>query len=81
MGGTTQAEVLHNFGREDRLGTAGLVASINRYLGEDGADASVPADVTASVSIGAVWLLEGLWRQSEIDRALVLQRHLACLRW
>ncbi|MFU8854340.1 IS1634 family transposase [Micromonospora sp. SL1-18] len=78
VGGTTQAEVLHNFGREDRLDTAGLrrlVASINRYLGEDGADVSAPAggglEVTASLPIGAVWLLEGLWRQLEIDRALV----------
>ncbi|WP_146207018.1 hypothetical protein [Streptomyces tirandamycinicus] len=46
VGGTTQAEVVHNFGREDQLDTDGLrrlVASINRYLGEDGADAAAPA--------------------------------------
>lgn len=76
--GTTQAEVLHNFGREDRLDTDGLrrlVASINRYLGEDGADAAAPAaggglEVTGSRPFGAVWLLEGLWRHLEIDSAL-----------
>ena len=46
--GTTQAEVLVNFGREDRLDVEGLrrlVASINRYLGV--ADAPAP-DVTAT---------------------------------
>lgn len=37
--GVTQAEVLLNLGREDRLdrdGLARLVASINRYLGVSG---------------------------------------------
>lgn len=77
VGGTTQAEVLHNFGRQDRLDTAGLrrlVASINRYLGEDGAEASAPAggglEVTASRPVGAVWLIEGLWRQLQVDQTL-----------
>ncbi|WP_161981805.1 IS1634 family transposase [Streptomyces sp. TM32] len=78
VGGTTQAEVVYNFGREDRLDTDGLrrlVTSINRYLGEDGADPSAPVaggglEVTGSRPIGAVWLLQGLWRQLEIDRAL-----------
>ncbi|MFF3062227.1 hypothetical protein [Streptomyces sp. NPDC057909] len=78
VGGTTQAEVVHNFGREDQLDTDGLrrlVASINRYLGEDGADATAPAaggglEVAGSRPLGAVWLLQGLWRQLEIDQAL-----------
>jgi hypothetical protein len=78
VNGITQAEVVHNFGREDHLDTDGLrrlVASINRYLGEDGADATAPAaggglEVTGSRPLGAVWLLQGLWRQLEIDQAL-----------
>ena len=78
INGSTQAEVVYNFGREDRLDTDGLrrlVASVNRYLGEDGADASAPVaggglEVTGSRPLGAVWLLEGLWRQLEIDTAL-----------
>jgi len=78
VNGTTQAEVVHNFGREDHLDTDGLrrlVASINRYLGEDGADAAAPAaagglEVTGSRPLGAVWLLQGMWRQLEIDQAL-----------
>jgi hypothetical protein len=44
VGGVTRAEVLLNLGREDRLdrdGLARLVASINRYLGEE-ADAVAP---------------------------------------
>ncbi|MEU2990760.1 hypothetical protein ABZ772_10115 [Streptomyces griseoincarnatus] len=78
VNGTTQAEVVHNFGREDQLDTDGLrrlVTSINRNLGEDGADATAPAagggvEVTGSRPQGAVWLLQGLWRQLEIDASL-----------
>ncbi|WP_406191682.1 IS1634 family transposase [Streptomyces sp. NBC_01017] len=77
VGGSTQAEVLHNFGREDQLDTDGLrrlVTSINRYLGEGG-DAAAPVaggglQVTGSRPLGAVWLLQGLWRQLDIDAAL-----------
>lgn len=79
--GQTQAEVLVNLGREDRLdrdGLARLVASINRYLGEPdnvgGGDAvEVAGDglsVVESRSMGTAWLLEGLWRQLGVDRAL-----------
>lgn len=77
VGGSAQAEVLHNFGREDQLDTDGLrrlVTSINRYLGEGG-DAAAPVvggglQVTGSRPLGAVWLLQGLWRQLDIDAAL-----------
>ena len=50
------------------------VTSINRYLGEGG-DAAAPMvggglQVTGSRPLGAVWLLQGLWRQLDIDTAL-----------
>jgi len=77
--GTTQAEVLVNFGREDRLDVEGLrrlVASINRYLGEEddaaaplGAEAG-PLRVESSRPIGTGWLLDGLWKRLGIDTAL-----------
>nr|WP_241825687.1 hypothetical protein [Micromonospora sp. CB01531] len=77
--GTTQAEVLVNFGREDRLDVDGLrrlVASINRYLGDEedaaalGSEEVGPLTVEASRPIGASWLLDGLWRLLGIDAAL-----------
>ena len=80
--GITQAEVLVNLGREDALDRAGLVrlvASINRYLGEPGTTA-MPTDavelvgdgltVTESRPMGAVHLLDGLWRTLGVDTAL-----------
>ena len=76
--GVTQADVLVNFGREDRLDTDGLrrlVASINRYLGDtDSDDGAVEVGdgltVVVSRPMGAAWLLDGLWRQLGVDRAL-----------
>jgi transposase len=77
--GVTQAEVLVNLGREDRLDADGLrrlVRSINRYLGEpdDAADvAEVAGDaltVVESRPVGTAWLLDGLWRQLGVDTAL-----------
>ncbi|MAT03887.1 MAG: hypothetical protein CL424_02430 [Acidimicrobiaceae bacterium] len=78
--GVTQAEVkLLNLGREDRLDADGLrrlVRSINRYLGEPdagGDDGIEPGDglsVVSSRPIGVAWLLDGLWRQLGVDRAL-----------
>lgn len=75
--GVTQAEVLVQLGREDRLDTAGLrrlVGSINRYLGDaDPGGGPEPVDVlevVASRPMGAAWLLDGLWHQLGVDRAL-----------
>lgn len=77
--GQTQAEVLVNLGREDGLDLDALrrlVASINRYLGEDddvavplGAETG-PLQVESSRPIGTVWLLDGLWKLLGIDIAL-----------
>jgi len=77
-GNSTQAEVLVNLGREDRLDLDGLrrlARSINRYLGEErGADG--PAGdvdglaVVSSRPLGGAWALDGLWRQLGVDRAL-----------
>jgi hypothetical protein len=81
VAGVTQAQVLLNLGREDQLDPDGLrrlVASIDRYLGDP--DAGLPADaaqlageglrVAASRPVGAVHLLDGLWRALGVDGAL-----------
>jgi transposase len=76
--GQTRARVLVNLGREDQLDADGLrrlVSSICRYLGDDGdprarhSDAE-PLRMMSSRALGGVWLLDGLWRQLEIDTAL-----------
>jgi transposase len=76
-GTNTQAEVLLHLGREDRLDLAGLrrlVGSISRYL--DGAGALPPAGPEAALAVessrqlGAVWLLDGLWRKLGVADAL-----------
>ncbi|WP_328708896.1 IS1634 family transposase [Microbispora hainanensis] len=79
VGGTTQAEVLVNLGREDNLDVDALrrlIASINRYLGDAddvcaplGAETG-PLSVDSARPVGAIWLLDGLWRMLEIDKAL-----------
>jgi len=78
--GKTAASVLVNLGREDQLdrdGLARLVASINRYLGvgdEAAPDVSVLVggglSVTESRPMGAVYLLDALWRRLGVDTAL-----------
>jgi transposase len=78
--GVTRAEVLINLGREDRLDADGLgrlVASINRYLGEPETGSENAMEhagdglaVVESRPAGAAWLLDGLWRQLGVDRAL-----------
>ena len=78
--GTTQAQVLVNLGREDRLDVDGLrrlVRSINRYLGEPEVGAGDVAEVAGdgltvveSRPAGTAWLLDGLWRQLGVDEAL-----------
>ncbi len=80
--GVTQAEVLVNLGREDRLDREGmrrLVASINRYLGDTddhdgGGDVTVEVGdaftVIGSRPMGTAWLLDGLWTQLGVAAAL-----------
>jgi hypothetical protein len=77
--GTTQAEVLVNFGREDQLDLdtlRRLVTSINRYLGEEAEVTALlgveggPLQVQSSRPVGAVWLLDQLWKLLGIDTAL-----------
>jgi Transposase DDE domain len=76
-GTNTQAEVLVQLGREDRLDMEGLrrlVGSISRYL--DGAGAFPPAgpgaalQVQSSRELGSVWLLDGLWQRLGVADAL-----------
>jgi transposase len=79
-GASTQAEVLVQLGREDRLDMDGLrrlVGSITRYL--DGAGALPPTTdagqdralaVESSRTLGAVWLLDGLWQRLGVADAL-----------
>src|SRR4029078_7713062 len=76
----TQAQVLANLGREDQLdrdGVRRLVASINRSLGEPNTAATDSAElvgdgltVAGSRPVGAVHLLDGLWRALDVDAAL-----------
>src|SRR4051794_9113587 len=84
--GATQAQVLLNLGREDRLDPDGLrrlVGLVNRYLGEPdptaGTDAAAAVGcdddaaglrLTASRPAGAAWLLDGLWKSLGVDAAL-----------
>jgi hypothetical protein len=76
-GTNTQAEVLVQLGREDRLDMDGLrrlVGSISRYLDGVGAlPASGPdtaLGVDSSRTLGAVWLLDGLWQRLGVAEAL-----------
>jgi transposase len=76
-GKTTQAEVLLQLGREDRLDMEGLrrlVGSISRYLDGAGAPPVAGTDQTLAVEssrqLGSVWLLEGLWQRLGVADAL-----------
>jgi transposase len=75
-GTSTQAEVLVHLGREDRLDMEGLrrlVGSITRYLDgvgvlpSGGSDAAL--EVESSRTLGAVWLLDGLWQRLGVAEA------------
>ncbi len=78
VSGVTQAAVLLSLGREDRLDLDGLrrlAASITRYLESHGDGKPFPAtpgelELRESRSIGAVWLLNGLWRTLGLDGSL-----------
>ena len=76
------AKVQYSFGREDQLdpdALAGLAVSIKRYLGvredEDWRPGRVDARSkqwrpVASRPAGGGWLLDGIWRQLEIDKTI-----------
>ncbi len=78
-GKNTQAEVLAQLGREDRLDMEGLrrlVSSISRYLDGQGALPAGPdagdqvLQVESSRTLGAVWLLDALWQRLGVAGAL-----------
>jgi hypothetical protein len=76
-GSSTQAEVLVNLGREDRLDVEGLrrlAASITRYTERgEGTLALGPGEelrIVGSRPLGAAWLLDALWRRLGVDAAL-----------
>jgi hypothetical protein len=76
-GKTTQAEVLLQLGREDRLDPEGLrrlVGSISRYLDGAGVPPVAGTDQTlvvdSSRQLGSVWLLAGLWQRLGVADAL-----------
>jgi hypothetical protein len=70
------AKVVHSFGREDQLDRAALarlVRSLSRALEpEQALIATAPADLefVSSVPMGGALVLDGLWRQLGIDRAI-----------
>jgi hypothetical protein len=71
-GASTQAEVLVNLGREDRLDLDGLrrlARSINRYLGEGGGDGET-LEVLSSRPLGAAFALDDLWQKLGVGEAL-----------
>src|SRR3954454_3733036 len=77
VNGSTRAEVLVNLGREDELDLDGLrrlAASIARFTDGDGG-APLPGsagefEVTGARPLGGAWLLDALWKQLGVDRAL-----------
>ncbi|MFV0318336.1 MAG: IS1634 family transposase [Microthrixaceae bacterium] len=74
--GNSVAEVLHSFGREDRLdrdALSRLVGSISRYLGTAGPDDAGDSDglsLTSSRRLGGAWALNGLWQRLGIDTTM-----------
>ena len=83
INGQSKPQVLLNLGRVDQLDLDGLrrlAASINKHFGDgqplsDAADAGLgigaaPMQVLESRPVGAVWLLDALWRRLEIADAI-----------
>ncbi|MGH9261089.1 MAG: IS1634 family transposase, partial [Acidimicrobiales bacterium] len=74
--GNAVAEVLHSFGREDRLdrdALARLVRSVSRYLGDGGPGSGARDEGLSLLSarrLGGAWALDGLWRRVGIDATL-----------
>lgn len=82
VNGKIQADVLMNLGRVDALDVAGLrrlAASIEAHFGGGSADAvgdvgdhgaALPLEVVDARAVGAVWLLDALWKQLDIASAI-----------
>ncbi|MEV6930836.1 IS1634 family transposase [Dactylosporangium sp. NPDC051485] len=81
--GRIKPDVLMNLGRVDQVDVAGLrrlAASINKHFGDsDGLAEAAEAGVTAGAAplevldartIGATWLLDGLWRRLDVGAAV-----------
>jgi transposase len=81
--GRIKPDVLMNLGRVDQVDVAGLrrlAASINKHFGDgdelaDGAEAGLAAggallEVIDARSVGATWLLDGLWHRLEVGAAV-----------
>src|SRR3954447_8270797 len=75
--GVTRAEGLVNLGREDELDVdvlRRLAASITRFIVGDaaalGPSAAGEFEVCGSRAVGGAWLLDALWKQLGVDRAL-----------
>lgn len=81
--GQTEPQVLLNLGRVDQLDLDGLrrlAASINKHFGDgeplsDAAEAGLatgtaPMQVLDSRPVGAIWLVDALWRRLEIAEAI-----------
>jgi transposase len=81
--GRIKPDVLMNLGRVDQVDVDGmrrLAASINRHFGDGdrldvGADAgaaagTAPLEVIDARTIGATWLLDGLWHRLEVGAAV-----------
>jgi len=80
--GKIKPDVLMNLGRVDQVDVEGmrrLAASITKHFGGDGDGAGVeaglvagagPLEVVDARSIGATWLLDGLWRRLDIAAAV-----------
>jgi hypothetical protein len=72
----SRAQVIHSFGREDRLDREALgrlVRSITRFLEpEQALAATAPEELRflGSRPMGGAWVLDRLWRRLGIDRAL-----------
>ena len=72
----SKTKVLYSFGREDQLDVAGikrLVDALSRLLGPADALAATAAPGLSFVEsrpLGGAWLLDGLWRQLGIDKAI-----------
>ncbi|GAC1345752.1 MAG: IS1634 family transposase [Candidatus Dormibacteria bacterium] len=74
--GAATAQIIHNFGRADRVDRAALqrlVASISRFLEPAAAVAATAGEeveILDSRPLGGAWVLDQLWRRLGIDATL-----------